>query len=63
MEFNRTVTWGIFVGLVVLGTVGLLAMQVMQTTTVLTMVAPSMAVFGLIMLWLGIQHGEWMART
>lgn len=62
MEFNRAVTWGIFVGLVALGTIGLLAMGVMQTSTVFMMVLPSMAVFGLVMLWVGMQHGEWRAR-
>ncbi|ELZ27339.1 hypothetical protein C474_18374 [Halogeometricum pallidum JCM 14848] len=62
MEFNAAVTYGALVGLVVLGTVALIAMGVMATGTVLMMVAPSMLVFGAVCLVLGIKHGEYRAR-
>ncbi|MDS0298196.1 hypothetical protein NDI76_05535 [Halogeometricum sp. S1BR25-6] len=62
MEFNAAVTYGALVGLVVLGTVGLIAMGAMATGTILMMVAPSMLVFGAVCLVLGIKHGEYRAR-
>ncbi|MDS0293417.1 DUF7333 family protein [Halogeometricum luteum] len=61
MEFNAAVTYGALVGLVVLGTVGLIAMGAMGTGTILMMVAPSMLVFGAVCLALGIKHGEYRA--
>ncbi|ADQ67898.1 hypothetical protein GL213_11595 [Halogeometricum borinquense] len=63
MEFNLPVTAGALVGLVALGTVGLIMMPAMQTRTVLMMVAPSMLVFGAICLVLGIKHGEYRASS
>jgi hypothetical protein len=63
MEFNAAVTYGALVGLVVLGTVALLAAPIPMTAgTILMMVAPSMLVFGAICLVLGIKHGEYRAR-
>lgn len=62
MEFDRKTTWLIFLGLIVLGAIGL-TFTPMASNTIWMMVVPSMIVFGLVMLWLGIQHGEWMART
>ena len=62
MEFNAAVTYGALVGLVVLGTVGLIAMGAMGIGTILMMVAPSMLVFGAVCLALGIKHGEYRAR-
>lgn len=58
MEFDRRVTFGVFIALIVLGVGGLLASGVMATTTILMMVLPAVVVFGLICLRLGIQHGE-----
>jgi hypothetical protein len=62
MEFDLTVTVGALVGLVVLGTVALVGMGFMATSTVLMMVTPAMLVFGAICLALGIKHGEYRAR-
>ena len=59
MEFDRKTTIGLFVGLIVLGTLGVMPM--MTTSTVLMMVLPSMAVFGLIVLLLGMKHGQYQA--
>jgi hypothetical protein len=61
MEFNLPVTAALLVGVVALGTVALVAMGVMATSTVLMMVAPSMLVFGLIALAIGVKHGEYRA--
>ena len=60
MEFNRATTWGIFVAIIAVGTIGM-TVTPMTTSTVVMMVVPSMVVFGLVMLWLGMQHGEWRA--
>ncbi|MUV56876.1 hypothetical protein SAMN04487947_1145 [Halogeometricum rufum] len=62
MEFDLTVTVGALVGLVVLGTVALVGMGFMATSTVLMMVTPAMLVFGAICLALGVKHGEYRAR-
>ncbi|WP_115864948.1 DUF7333 family protein [Halorussus litoreus] len=61
MEFSLPVTAGALVGLVALGTAGLVGMDVMATNTVLMMVAPSMLAFGAIALFLGVKHGEYRA--
>ncbi|NHN57968.1 MULTISPECIES: hypothetical protein [Halorussus] len=61
MEFNAPVTGAVLLAIVALGTVGLIAMDFMATSTVLMMVAPSMLVFGLIALLLGVKHGEYRA--
>ena len=61
MEFNLPVTAVLLVGIVALGTIALIAMGVMATSTVLMMVAPSMLVFGLIALFIGVKHGEYRA--
>jgi hypothetical protein len=62
MDFDALTTGIIFVAIVVLGTVG--SMQTpMSTDSVLMMVLPSMVVFGLIMLVLGVKHGEYRAGT
>ena len=61
MEFNLPVTAAALLAIVAVGTAGLIAMEVMATSTVLMMVAPSMLVFGLIALFLGIKHGEYRA--
>lgn len=61
MEYTLPVTLGGLVALVVVGVGGLLASDLMQTRTVLTMVAPSMLAFGLVAYWLGLKHGEFRA--
>jgi hypothetical protein len=60
MEFDIRVTAAAFVVLVVLGMGGTLATP-METTTVMMMVVPSLVVFGLIFLVLGVKHGEYRA--
>ena len=61
MEFNAPVTAAVLLVIVTLGTAGLIAMDFMATSTVLMMVTPSMLVFGLIALLLGVKHGEYRA--
>lgn len=58
MEFDLPTTAAAFVAIVAAGTGGLLVAPTMATGTVLTMVLPSMVVFGLLCLWLGVQYGE-----
>lgn len=58
MEFDLPTTAAAFVALIAVGIGGLLAAPMMTTGTVLTMVLPSMAVFGLICLALGVKYGE-----
>lgn len=58
MEFDLTRTAVAFVAIIALGTAALLGAPMMATDTVLMMVMPSMAVFGLICLALGVKHGE-----
>lgn len=57
MEFDRVTTAVIFVAIVALAT-GAMVATPMQTSTVLMMVLPSMVVFGLVMVALGVKHGE-----
>ena len=59
MEFDRKTTIGLFVAIIAVGTLGVMPM--MTTSTVLMMVLPSMAVFGLITLLLGVKHGQYQA--
>lgn len=61
MEFNLPVTAAILVGIVALGTAGLIGMGFMATSTVLMMVTPSMLAFGAIALAIGVKHGEYRA--
>lgn len=63
MEFDLTKTAVIFAALIAAGIGGLLAMSVMQTSTLLMMVLPSTVVFGLICLALGVQYGEYRATN
>lgn len=57
MAFDQKTTALAFVGIIVLATIGV-QMAPMSTRTVYTMVLPSMVLFGLVMLVLGIKHGE-----
>ncbi|WP_254764190.1 DUF7333 family protein [Natrinema marinum] len=59
MEFDLPTTAAAFIAVIAIGVVGLIAAPMMQTDTVLTMVAPSMIVFALIMFGLGLKHGEY----
>ncbi|ELY85900.1 DUF7333 family protein [Natrinema altunense] len=61
MEFDGTKTAVAFLVVIALAVGGLLAAQMMAMSTVLMMVAPSMIVFGLLMLVLGVKHGEYRA--
>lgn len=58
MEFDLPTTAAAFIAVIALGVGGLIAAPMMTMDTVLMMVAPSMIVFGLIMLVLGIKYGE-----
>lgn len=60
-DFDTTVTVGALLALVALGTVALLGMGVMATSTVLMMVTPAMLVFGAIALLFDVKHGEYRA--
>jgi len=62
MEFDEKVTAGIFVVLIAVGVGGLIGMGVMPTNVVLMMVAPSMVLFGAVMLGIGVKHGEYRAN-
>jgi len=62
MEFTQTTTVGIFLAIVLASVGGLIVAPMMQTSTVLMMVAPSVLVFGGICLFLGVKHGEYRAR-
>ncbi len=48
-----------FVAVVALGTAAMIAAPMMATETVLTMVLPSMVVYGAIMFLIGMFHGEY----
>lgn len=61
MEFDEKVTAGIFVAVIAVGVGALAGAPMMGLDTVLTMVAPSMVIFGAIMLGLGVKHGEYRA--
>ncbi|SDQ67205.1 DUF7333 family protein [Natronobacterium texcoconense] len=63
MEFDLPTTAAVFVALIALGTVGMIASGMMLTESVLMMVTPSMAVFGLLMLLIGVKHGEYRASN
>jgi len=61
MELDLPKTAGIFIALIAVGVGGLVGMGVMQTSTVMMMVAPSMIAFGLICVFIGVKHGEYRA--
>ena len=62
MEFTQSTTLGIFLAIVLASVGALVVAPMMQTSTVLMMVAPSILVFGGICLFLGVKHGEYRAR-
>ncbi|ELZ20077.1 DUF7333 family protein [Natrinema limicola] len=61
MEFDLPKTAAVFIVIIAIGVGGLAASPMMAAATVLMMVAPSMIAFGLIMLALGVKHGEYRA--
>lgn len=61
MEYDSLTTGAIFVAIVVIGVVGTIQTP-MTTQSVLMMVLPSMVVFGAIMLFLGVKHGEYRSK-
>lgn len=61
MEFDEKITAAVFVVVIAVGVGALVGAPMMSTRTVLMMVAPSMVVFGAIMLALGVKHGEYRA--
>ncbi|MFB6090115.1 MAG: hypothetical protein ABEJ97_03570 [Halobellus sp.] len=63
MDFTLGTTVGALVALVAVGTAVLAAAGVMATSTVLMMVTPSMLVFGVICVALGVKHGEYRAGS
>jgi len=64
MEFTTGTTAGLFVAIVALGVGGLIAAPIpMAPSTIMMMVLPSMAVFGLITLAIGVKHGAYRANN
>ena len=67
MEFTTGTTAGLFVAIVALGVGGLIAapegMIGMDIGIIMMMVLPSMAVFGLITLAIGVKHGAYRASN
>ena len=64
LEFDLPITAGAFVAVIVVGLLTMLftpAGEAMQTDTVLVMVTPSMVLFGLVCLVIGVKHGEYRA--
>ena len=62
MEFDTTTTAAGFV-LLVLISVGVTWTTPMGQSTVLMMVLPSLVIFGLLALGLGVKHGEYRAKA
>jgi hypothetical protein len=61
MEFDLPTTAATFIALIAIGTVGMIASDMMTTDSILMMVVPSMVLFGGIMLAIGIKHGQYRA--
>ncbi|WP_135820276.1 DUF7333 family protein [Halostella litorea] len=61
MELDLTKTAVAFVALIAVSVGGLIVAPMMQDSTVLMMVMPSMVVFGLICLAIGVGHGQYRA--
>jgi hypothetical protein len=62
MDLDLPKTAALFVLIVAIGIGGLIGSPVpMGTNTILMMVMPSMAIFGLICLVIGVKHGEYRA--
>ncbi|MXV61144.1 hypothetical protein GS429_03530 [Natronorubrum sp. JWXQ-INN-674] len=63
MEFDLPKTVAAFLVVIALGVGGMIASDMMATDTILMMVAPSMVLFGAIMLAIGVQYGEHRATN
>jgi len=61
MEFDLPRAAGLLALIVAVGVGGIAGSGVMGTGTVLTMVAPMKAIFGLIAFLIGMKHGEFRA--
>jgi len=62
MELDLPKTVAAFVVLIAVGVGGLIGAPIpMGTSTILMMVAPSMIVFGLICVGIGVAHGQYRA--
>jgi len=61
MDFDLLTAGGLLLAIVAVGVGGLAASGVMQLSTVLMMVLPSMVVFAVIAFALGMKHGEYRA--
>jgi len=63
MEFDTTVTGGIFVLIIAVAVGGLIGSGVMPPDTILMMVLPSMLAFGLVCLGIGVKHGQYRSGS
>lgn len=63
MQFNLSVSLGALLAIIVVGVAGLVGGGMMPLGTTLSMVAPSMLVFGLIAFGLGMKHGEYRSGS
>lgn len=61
MELYEKKTAVAFIALIAVGTVALVVAPMMTMETVLMMVTPSMVVFGLVCLAIGVAHGQYRA--
>jgi hypothetical protein len=61
MEFDLPKTAAVVVLVIAAGVGGLIGAGVMPTDVVLMMVLPSMVVFALVMVLVGVKHGEYRA--
>ena len=63
MEFNELTTAVAFLAVIVIGTGGMIASDMMTTDSILMMVVPSMVIFGAIMLAIGVGYGQYRAAN
>jgi hypothetical protein len=61
MELDGAKTVAAFVGIIAVGTFAM-TLTPMTTSTIFMMVIPSMVVYGLVMLALGVGHGQHRAK-
>ncbi|MFP4633317.1 MAG: DUF7333 family protein [Halobacteriota archaeon] len=59
MKLDTVKAAAAFVAVVAVGAAALIAAPMMQTDTVLTMVVPSMVVYGAVMFLIGVLHGQY----
>jgi len=63
MEFDLPRAAGLLLGIVAVGTVGLIGSGVMPTRIVLMMVLPSMLIFAAVAFAIGAKHGAYRATN